>query len=615
MSTLSWIIRESPAGQILRFVLGNRILKYPEEQPGFQLPWGEILAEKDGGSLLSTPSNSDAQTTSTNDARSELSRETPVPQEADLEALERALTATTTAGAGLGAARTTTRAITREQTRPWTTERLEVEQQEQFERATSVVIMPMKTHDGITLVDWYTTDDADNPQNWESGRKAWTAFVICWYTFVVYCASAIYTSSEAEVMQVFHVQQTKASLGLSMYVIGYGLGPMLFSPLSEVPIIGRNIPYIISMFLFLILAVPTALVDNYAGLLVLRTLTGFMGSPALATGGASLQDMYSLIKLPYAFMAWAAGAFCAPALGPLLSGFAVMAKGWRWSLWEILWMAAPTFVIMPLFMPETSADNILLRRAQRLRKLTGNPNIKSRSEIDQGTKKFKDIAWEQLAKPIEVSVRDPAVFFTHIYMSCIYGIYYSFFEVFPLVYMDIYHYNLGDLGLPFLTITVGTAIGIVIYTIYQYYYLEPDIKKNGLRAQEHRLVPACIAVVLLPISLFWFGWTARPSVHWIVCTIGLTLFPLGAFLLFLCVFMYLPLTYPQYAASLFAANDLCRASFAAGSILFARPLFINLGIGPGVSLLAGLLCGGCVGMWVLYFYGAKLRAMSKFAEK
>ena len=48
------------------------------------------------------------------------------------------------------------------------------------------------------------------------------------------------------------------------------------------------------------------------------------------------------------------------------------------------------------------------------------------------------------------------------------------------------------------------------------------------------------------------------------------------------------MSYPQYAASLFAGNDLCRSAFAFAAILFARPMFINLGIGRGVSLLGGL---------------------------
>jgi DHA1 family multidrug resistance protein-like MFS transporter len=77
--------------------------------------------------------------------------------------------------------------------------------------------------------------------------------------------------------------------------------------------------------------------------------------------------------------------------------------------------------------------------------------------------------------------------------------------------------------------------------------------------------------------------------------------------------MYLPLTYPRYAASLFAANDFCRSAFAAGSIIFGHPLYVNLGIGPGISLLAGLLCGGVLGIWALWYFGASLRARSRFA--
>lgn len=119
-----------------------------------------------------------------------------------------------------------------------------------------------------------------------------------------------------------------------------------------------------------------------------------------------------------------AAAFCAPAIGPLLSGFSVVVKGWRWALWEVLWGSAPIFVLMFLSMPETSAANILLRRAQRLRKLTGNPNLKSQGEIDQGNTSFTTIAAEAMWKPIEIFLKDPAVFFTNVYTSLIYGSFY-----------------------------------------------------------------------------------------------------------------------------------------------------------------------------------------------
>lgn len=227
------------------------------------------------------------------------------------------------------------------------------------------------------------TKPPDNPQNWSNTKRGWISFIICLYTFVVYCGSAIYTTAEYQVIEKFTINPTEASLPLSLYVLGYGVGPLLFAPLSEIPIIGRSPVYFVTMVIFTILCLPTALVDNFAGLLVLRFLQGFFGSPCLANGAASMQDIYTLLYLPYALVGWVAAAYCGPALGPLLSGFAVMEKGWRWSLWEILWMAGPTLIVMFLFLPETSSHNILLRRAARLRKITGNPHLQSQSEIDQ----------------------------------------------------------------------------------------------------------------------------------------------------------------------------------------------------------------------------------------
>jgi hypothetical protein len=99
-----------------------------------------------------------------------------------------------------------------------------------------------------------------------------------------------------------------------------------------------------------------------------------------------------------------------------------MAKGWRWSLWEILWMAGPVFLLMFATMPETSAANILLRRARRLRALTGNQNLKSQSEIDQGAKTMRKVITDSFVIPIKIFLLDPAVTFTNVYTSLIYGI-------------------------------------------------------------------------------------------------------------------------------------------------------------------------------------------------
>jgi len=275
--------------------------------------------------------------------------------------------------------------------------------------------------------------------------------------------------------------------------------------------------------------------------------------------------------------------------------------------------AGPIFIVMIMLLPETSTPNILLRRAQRLRKLTGDSRLKSQSEIDQKNMKPSAIVVDAIVKPIEITIKDPAIAFVNLYTAIVYGIYYSFFEVFPLVYPVYYGFSLGMIGVVFTCILIACIIGIATYCLYLWLFLIPDIKKNGLRAQESRLVPALYACFGPTIGLFIFAWTARPDVHWIAPTIGITIYGATVFVVMQCIFVYVPLSYPQYAASLFAGNDFLRSAFACGSILFGRPLFINLGVDKGTSLLGGLSTIGIFGMFVLYFQGAKLRARSKFA--
>jgi DHA1 family multidrug resistance protein-like MFS transporter len=248
---------------------------------------------------------------------------------------------------------------------------------------------------------------------------------------------------------------------------------------------------------------------------------------------------------------------------------------------------------------------------------------------------LRDVIIEALWRPIQTMLLDPSIGFTAVYTALIYGIYYSFFEAFPIVYLGMYGFNLGQMGLAFLSIIVGALLGVFCYWAYVYWVVEPDIRVNGLGAPERRLIPALVAAFFLPIGLFIFGmlvqllnsshgphtltpceaWTSNPAIHWIVPTFGIGLFTISIFIVMQCIFLYLPLSYPQYAASLFAGNDFLRSTLATGTIHFARPLYINLGVGRGVSLLSALACACIAGIYVLYFFGAWLRQRSRFAAK
>ncbi|GLB02649.1 hypothetical protein AtubIFM57258_006106 [Aspergillus tubingensis] len=479
-------------------------------------------------------------------------------------------------------------------------------------QSSSSWIDPEVTPEGTIVVDWYSPDDPDNPHNWSFAAKLLVYVEVNLFTFLVFMAAANFAAAEGEFEILFGVTQTVSALGLALYVLGYGMGPMIWSPMSEVPSVGRNPPYVISVTIFLILAIPTALVNNVPGFLVLRYLQGFFGSPGLATGGASLADVTSIPNLPYGLYIWGACSIAGPAIAPTISGFSVPVKGWHWSMWEILWAAALCFVAL-LFLPETSAPAILHLRAKRLRQLTGNTAIRSRSEIESQNASPMQVAYDALVIPWKVNALDPSVLFTTVYIGLVYAIFYSYFEVLPLVYLDIYHMSLGELGLIFLGCVIGTLLTLPFYYAFVHISLNKAFRRGQFPHPEHRLIPAIVGSVFIPVGLFLFAWTSRASIHWIVPTIGLVIEVSGMTLVLQCIFSYLSVAYPKYSASLFAINDLARASLAFAAILWSGPLYARLGVARGTTLLAGLTVGCIVGVLVLYWFGPALRSRSRFA--
>ncbi|KFY42560.1 hypothetical protein V494_02360 [Pseudogymnoascus sp. VKM F-4513 (FW-928)] len=566
---MSDLFRETAAGQIIRFISRRKLLPYPEELPGFQFQY-------------------------------------PAPQSLEKAVLE-------TEKVSIDAANI-----------PDDLEKAKLESD------SSSASDPPTPKNEFILVDWYSADDPANPQNWSTKKKVLVAFEIWYdnltssqhtvylqssslYTFTIYIGSAIYAPSITGVMEDFDVSEVVASLGLALYVMSYGLGALLWSPLSEIPVLGRNSIYIVTFFIFVILLIPTALAENIGGLLVLRFLLGWFGSPCLATGAAGFSDMFDFLKLPYCLALWACSGTMAPSMGPIVAGFSVPIKGWRWSLWENLWLSAPVFIFLFMLLPETSSDNILLRRAVRLRRVTGNANIRSQSEITQQHMSAREMAFDALIKPWEMNILDPAVLFTTLYASLCYAIFYTFFEAFPLVFPVMYDFSSGESGLAFLSITIGVVLTIPVCLLHYAYYVEPGLKKNGAPEPEVWLKPGLIGNILVPIGLFIFAWTARSSTHWIAPIIGVALSQSGSYIILNVLFTYIPNIYPKYAASLFAANDAARSTLAGAAILFGRPLFVGLGVAGGVSLLAGLAVLCSVGFYALYHFGGSMRRRSRFA--
>jgi DHA1 family multidrug resistance protein-like MFS transporter len=111
--------------------------------------------------------------------------------------------------------------------------------------------------------------------------------------------------------------------------------------------------------------------------------------------------------------------------------------------------------------------------------------------------------------------------------------------------MTYYGFNTGELGIAFTCVIVGAIFALAIYTTYVRWIVSPDLKKNGMRPQEHRLIPALFGCFGPPAGLFLFSWTSAPNIHWIVPTIGIVIYAGSVFIILQCIFMYVPMSYPQ----------------------------------------------------------------------
>jgi MFS transporter, DHA1 family, multidrug resistance protein len=99
-------------------------------------------------------------------------------------------------------------------------------------------------------------------------------------------------------------------------------------------------------------------------------------------------------------------------------------------LWLLAGIAVFSLVFAFMFLPETLYDNILLRRARKLRRETGDNTICSQSEVDTESPSISLRIAKQVVRDFKMSFADPIIIFVNLYTMLIYGVLYVWFEFF-----------------------------------------------------------------------------------------------------------------------------------------------------------------------------------------
>ncbi|KAJ5388624.1 Citrinin biosynthesis cluster MFS transporter mrr1 [Penicillium cosmopolitanum] len=440
------------------------------------------------------------------------------------------------------------------------------------------------------LVEWDGPDDPENPQNFSRIRK-WVITVVMssmtmWITF----ASSVFSTATLVTAKEFNVSTEVMILGTSLTVFGFALGPLFWAPLSE--LYGRRLPLFSGYAIFAIFQIPVAVAQNIETIMICRFLQGVFGCSPLAVVGGAMADIWDPVDRAVAIAMFSAATFLGPTLGPIIGGFVTDSYlGWRWTAWLTL-IASSFFGLLALIIvPETYSPKLLQMRAARLRRETRNWAL--HSFLDEHEPSMSDIVYKYLLRPFQMLAMEPILICITIYLALVYGILYLFFEAYPVSFSEVRGWKSeGVAALPFIGIMIGVLCGVTLIVYTTKTRFARKLKKHGRVVPEERLVPMMIASVLLPIGLFWFGWTSSPN--------GLN---------------YIIDVYMMYANSAIAANTLIRSTLGGAFPLFATQMYHKLGVNWASSVL-GFITIAMIPIPILFFfYGAKIRAMSRFTPK
>lgn len=236
--------------------------------------------------------------------------------------------------------------------------------------------------------------------------RLFTATILGLTTLVSAFTSSIFSAATLAVAQYFHVSSEVGTLGLSLYVLGFATGPILWAPLSELR--GRRFPLVLSMFGFSIFQVAVATAKDLQTVLLCRFFGGLFGACPLAVVAAVFSDMFDNRTRGLAITVFSMTVFSGPLLAPFIGGFITESYlGWRWTEYLVAIMGFVCFALDLFFLEETYPPVILIQKASELRRRTRNWGIHAKQEEIEVD--FRELMTKNFSRPLRILFTEPIV--------------------------------------------------------------------------------------------------------------------------------------------------------------------------------------------------------------
>ncbi|KAK8062623.1 major facilitator superfamily domain-containing protein [Apiospora hydei] len=466
------------------------------------------------------------------------------------------------------------------------------------------------------IVGWESQDDPEMPFNFPL-RKKWTIIgLLSVITFFVPFASAVQSTSIRAIMtDLGEKSATMVTATVSIYLLGYVIGPLFLAPLSE--IYGRKIVLDASNLFFVVWQIGCAMAPNTATLIVARVVG----------------DLFRTEERGLAMGIFSIGPLFGPTLGPLIGAYLSQSLGWRWDFWLFLIVSTPAAVLGIFFIKETNHRVLVERKTKRLRNVTPKAEALrscyddesvSVSTTSSGGRPQSSNAYTVIARgllrPLTLLFK-PLVFAVSLYTAFAYGAYYLLLTTIGRVFTQTYGWSVGLAGLVYLSPGLGGLLGLVVFMIASDRDLVSRVQKNnGCYEPEMRLPLSIKFAFVSPVTFFVFGWAAEKQAHWAVPLVSLLPFTFAMSGIFQTLQLggaltgcraYLVDCYEAYSATAVAASAVFRSIMGAALPIAGPKMFEVLGLGWGCSLL-GFVCLALVPTpLLLWRLGKRLRLRSK----
>lgn len=435
-------------------------------------------------------------------------------------------------------------------------------------------------------------------------------------TLVSSVASSMVVPALDQIRREFHgTSPVEQQLIFSIFALAHAVGPLILAPLSE--LYGRVPLLLLSNALFFIFSLVCGFAPSKQSILAFRFVSGLGASAPLAIGGAVIGDMFRPEERGSPMKYYAMGPLWGPAIGPLLGAWVVQKSKWPWIFWGTSIANAVTLLAALWTLRESYSPYILHRKAENLRRRTGNVLLRSKGEdlVNQSviTKISRSVSFS-----LKMLCTEPIVQTMAVYMSISYGVLYLILGTISTSFQVAYHESIGVSGLNYISLGLGFFIGAGICgkSIDKHYQKQKNRHPQKRGMPEYRMPLALLFWFSAPLGLLTYGWSVQKHVSWPVPNIGLFLLGVGTVTAFQCVTTYIVDTYTRYAGSAMAGLTLIRALAGCGFPLFGPPMFrtINYGWGNTALAVSALVIVGPIPI-IFWLFGEKLRKRSGLATR